>query len=133
RVFIQTPSTAGRAGSSLQQRRIEAHIESFPSELQDALALFNASTFPAPASVAAVRIDQKVIAMGWYVYLHVDASNVRHVKAGDAVKIVAHDVPCIVARRGSAEFDILNRFFDRLIENYEVNAEPVTFITSSAV
>ncbi|HVR37810.1 MAG TPA: hypothetical protein VMU84_01850 [Thermoanaerobaculia bacterium] len=126
-VYMQNPSTAATIGSSLQHNRIQSHIDALPSELQDAIAGFTAFTIPAPVSVAAARIDQDVIAVGWYTYLHVDFSNQRHVAAGDKVKVVAHDVPCVVARRGSAEFEVLNRFFDRLLQNYRANATEIRF------
>lgn len=127
RVYMQSSDTAAALGSSLQKRRIESHIETIAGELDTLMSRFEALSYSMPASVSAVRIDKDIIAVGWYLYLHIDRASDRYVKAGDTVKIAAHDVPGIVARRGSVEFETLNRLFERLLENYQANSASIVF------
>lgn len=122
-LFIQDPATAARIGSSLQADRIRTRIVELPLEMGQFRK--NCSTplaFGTIASVSAVKLDESVIGIGWYWYRQ--AGEDEPLWKRDRIEVVAHDVPAVLARSGSPEFEAIKKFFDRVHSDCKTHAKP---------
>jgi hypothetical protein len=124
-VYMQDPNTCESLGSKHQKNRVTHSITELPAEFGASINSNKISfmTYVAPASVSAVRIDDNLIAMGWYIYKHVDESN-RSIlsESEDKVELLGHCIPAVLAAKGSMEFEVLNSLFDSLTANFKKNS-----------
>jgi hypothetical protein len=126
-VYIQSPQTASAVGSSLQRGRIERRRLDMINELAELYSSkkFHPFHYSAPASISGVLIDESFLGIGWYIYRHIDDTNRRNVVTGDHVQLLGHNVPAILTRTGTPEFDLLYNFFTNTVTNFKNNSESV--------
>jgi len=128
-VYIQHEATARQIGSAFQADRIISRVRSLRGDLgkrsstSDNLKLYK---YRSPASVSAVKIDDRVLCMGWYLYEHMAQPHHPDFK-NDTTEISAHDVVAIVAFAGTSEYNKLLKTFQALEENFQQHAEEVQF------
>ncbi len=126
-IYIQHEDTAASIGSQAQVRRIVDTTEGLRGDLGanllrlDKLKVYKYRT---PGSVSGIRIDNRVLCMGWYTYESV-AQTISRVSASDSVEVSGHDVAALVVWKGTSEFEALNKTFSKLEENYRGNSEVV--------
>lgn len=124
-VFVQHEDTATQIGSQLQADRIKTTTRGILSELRrtpqklDKLKIYK---FRTPGTVSAVKIDDRLLCMGWYTYERVAPTDQEHY-GDDTVAVSGHDVATLIAWQGSREFTVLDKMFTKLEENYRNNAE----------
>jgi hypothetical protein len=125
-LYLQSPSTPRKLGSSYQHDRVRTTHAKLPSELKDLQFEKNVRIYEydPPASVSAVRIDDKLISVGWSITKNIESTSYAEYPIGDTVEMLAHNVPAILARRGSAEYDTLNTLFRDLCENFKAGKKP---------
>ncbi len=106
------------AVSDMQKNRIKNTIQQLHGVIQGSkryrLVVYEYDT---PASIRAVKIDDEVIAIGWYTYEHMLTSDTNY--PGDNFEISGHDVAGMLLFRGSPEYDTLNKMFENQIRDYE--------------
>ena len=91
----------------------------------DKLTIFK---YHVPGSVTAVKIDDDVILMGWYFYLHVnDADEKPHEdenknKYDDSFHIKGRTTPAIILQKNDPGFEALAKAFKDLEENNQVSS-----------
>jgi hypothetical protein len=73
-LYVQSEDIPGNGGSREQAERIAWSLTHMPGELRthynaEKLAIYK---YHVPGSITAVKIDDDVILMGWYFYLHVN-------------------------------------------------------------
>jgi hypothetical protein len=76
--------------------------------------------------VSAVKIDNTVLAMGWYTYEHVDTTNQKAAYPDDQIQVSGHDIAAIVVWKGTPEFEALDRTFRQLTDNYQRNSVTIS-------
>lgn len=124
-VFIQHEDTAANIGSQLQADRIKTAIRSIQDYLRrnpsrsDKLKIYK---FRTPATLSAIKIDNRILCMGWYTYEQVDPAAHKHY-GSDTVAVSGHDVATLVAWGGTEEFEVLDKTFSMLENNYRNNSE----------
>jgi hypothetical protein len=126
-VYIQAPETASAVGSFLQKGRIERRRLDMINELADLYSpeKFHLIQYRAPASISGVLIDRSFLGIGWYTYRHIDETNRHNVVSGDHVQLLAHNVPAVLTRAGTPEFDILYNFFTSMSDNFNTNGQKI--------
>ncbi|HLG60638.1 MAG TPA: hypothetical protein VKY19_01815 [Ktedonosporobacter sp.] len=128
-VYIQHEDTATKIGSAFQADRIISRVRSLKGDLgrrfstPDNLKLYK---YRSPASVSAIKIDDRVLCMGWYLYEHQAHPHHPDFK-NDTTEISAHDVAAIVVFAGTSEYNKLLKTFQALEENFQQHAEEVQF------
>lgn len=126
-VFLQHEDIAAKLGSQLQSNRIRESSHGLHIHLgrnlpqAENLKIYKYTT---PGSVSAIKIDNRVLCMGWYTYEKVNHSNHKHY-SNDEVAISGHDVAALVVWRGTDEFEALDKTFSMLEINYRTYAEEV--------
>lgn len=126
-VFIQHEDIAARIGSQYQADRIRETTKALRSDLSGSLLepdKLKVYKYRALGSVSAIKIDNRVLCMGWYAYKHVDPSSDKSF-ASDAVEILGHNIATLVIWKGTDEFKALDRTFSMLEKNYRKNSEEV--------
>src|SRR5690242_4559882 len=114
---MQHEDTAASIGSQAQVRRIVDTTEGLRGDLGanllrlDKLKVYKYRT---PSSVSGIRIDNRVLCMGWYIYESASQNNARGA-ASDSVEISGHDVAALVVWKGTREFEALNKTFSSLV------------------
>lgn len=128
-VYIQHEETARQAGSAFQAERITSRVRSLKMDLgkrlssPDNLKLYK---YRSPASASAIKIDDRVLCMGWYLYERQDQPHHPDFK-NDTTEISAHDVAAIIVFAGTSEYNKLLKTFQTLEENFQKHAEEVRF------
>ena len=129
-VYIQHEETASNVGSQFQADRIRSTTNSLRSDLgkmaknlarSDQLKIFK---YRSPGSVSAIKIDNRVLCMGWYMYEYEMAEN--HLHSGypnDTIEVSGHDVAALVVWSGTEEFEELEKTFSYQLKNFEKYAE----------
>lgn len=130
-VFLQHEDIAAKVGSQWQANRIKEatrHLRTDlsgslkkPDKLKDKLKVYK---YRVLGSVSGIKIDDRVLCMGWYVYKHVDQFTDTEM-AGDEVELLGHNIAALVVWKGTPEFEALNETFDMLEENYQRNSVEV--------
>jgi hypothetical protein len=139
KLYLQNSLTANHvaAGFAYDPKKPDSHqaerIKKKHKHLKDDLghlwktAKIEVRQCSCPASAMVVKIDDWFLAVGWYMYYPRPAEEQDD---NDKVQTLAHDVPVVVARKGSLEFDILNSFvmeiLDKLSGSELVFAQPAT-------
>ncbi|HEY1350270.1 MAG TPA: hypothetical protein VGF67_11670 [Ktedonobacteraceae bacterium] len=133
-LFIQHEDTAKKIGSRFQAERSKHTIRSLRSDLgnvlsePDALKIY---TYRPPGSMSAIKIDERVLSMGWYTYEE-KANGGHEVYLHDTLELSGHGRAAVVAWAGagagpgaSGDFQRLCRTFRILEKNYREHAEVV--------
>lgn len=128
-VYIQHEDTAKQIGSAFQAERIINRVRGLKGDLGKRLATpdnLKLYKYRSPASVSAIKIDDRVLCMGWYLYERQDQPHHPDFK-NDTAEISAHDVAAIIAFAGTSEYNKLLKTFQTLEENFQKHAEEVLF------
>lgn len=126
-VFIQHEDIAARVGSQYQADRIRVATKALRTDLSGSLLKpdkLKVYKYRALGSVSGIKIDDRVLCMGWYAYKHVDQSSDKSL-ASDAVEILGHNIAALVVWKGTGEFEALDKTFSMLEKNYQKNSEEV--------
>lgn len=130
-VYIQHEETASNVGSQFQANRIRETTNNLRSDLGKlarALAKpgqLKVYKYRSPGSVSAIKIDNRVLCMGWYIYEK--AENLAYSSyASDTIEISGHDVAAFVVWKDTEEYNELERTFSLLEKNYQKHAEKVS-------
>jgi hypothetical protein len=126
-VFIQHEDTPAKMGSQLQADRIVDTTKNLRSDLGNSplkLDKLKVYKYRAPSSVSGIKIDNRVLCMGWYTYEQVDRAAYKSY-ASDTIEISGHDVAAVVAWRGTGEFEALDKTFSMLEKSYRKSSEKV--------
>jgi hypothetical protein len=70
-------------------------------------------TSPAPFSVRGVKVDDRIVSVGWYTYHQV----ADQVTPESGIDIQGHERPSVVAYQGTPGFEELSLMFDRVLES----------------
>lgn len=111
-VFIQDEDAPVQIGSSLQADRNRYPMRNLRSDVGDTLLepenlkVYKCRT---PASVTAIKIDDRVLCMGWY-----------PVEASD------HSTAAVIVEQGAGEFQALDTTFSELEKNYRKHSEDMS-------
>jgi hypothetical protein len=126
-VFIQHEDTPAKLGSQFQAHRVIHTTMNLREELGDALLKPNklmVYKYHVPCSMSAIKIDNRVLCMGWYTYEQKAPSDHKTYPA-DTTSISGHDRAAVVAWKGTNDFRALHRTFAVLEKNYRKYAESV--------
>ena len=126
-VFLQHEDIAAKIGSQYQADRIRVAIKALPNELKGSLKKpdkLKVYKYKAPGSVSGIKIDNRVLCMGWYIYRHVDEFTDKSMAADD-VELLGHNIAALVVWKGTPEFEVLDKTFSKLEKNYQKNSEEV--------
>lgn len=125
-LYVQSKTTAKKF-SKTQVMRIESFSELFKTEIDSAIkgGLRNRGTltvyeYDAPASLRAIKIDDKLIGVGWYIYRYVDREDPEENQKypEDNIKLLGHDQPGKILFSGSHEYAVMNKLIENLAENF---------------
>ena len=81
--------------------------------------------YRSPNSMSAVKIDQRVICMGWYTLEQEDDDSDQNENASTTIELSGHDRAAVVALAGTDAFHALDKTFNVLETNYRKRAELV--------
>jgi hypothetical protein len=126
-VFLQHEDMAAKVGSQYQADRIKVATKNLRTDLNGSLKRpdkFKVYKYRTLGSVSGIKIDDRVLCMGWYVYKHVDQFTDKNM-AGDEVELLGHNIAVLVVWKGTPEFEALNKTFNMLEKNYQRNSEEV--------
>jgi hypothetical protein len=129
-LYVQSENIPGEIGSEEQALRIAWSLAAMPGVLKthydpEKLAIYK---YHAPGSVTAVEIDDDVILMGWYFYLHVNEDDELPHKDrngndyGDSFHSNGRTTPAVILRKSEPGFDAPAKAFGDLEYNYRVNS-----------
>lgn len=124
-VFMQHEDTPAVLGSHRQADRISDTMKSLRADLGSdlpGLEKLEVYKYRAPSSISAIKIDQRVLSMGWYAYEQVDRADYSFHRE-DSIAISGHDRAAVVAWEGTEEFKALDKTFSTLEANYRIHAE----------
>ena len=121
-LFVQSKATA-KKHSKTQVLRIEGFPELIKTEFSERLNKKSKGTlvvydYDPPASLRAVRLDNKILAVGWYIYKYVDHEEKSNYPE-DEIKLLGHNQPGKLLYSGTHEYDVMNELFEHLIMNFE--------------
>jgi len=126
-VFIQHEDTPAKIGSQFQADRIIYAMRNLRSDLGDALLKPNKLKiykYHAPSSMSAIKIDNRLLCMGWYTYEESSVS-MHTTYPDDTIEISGHDRAAVVVWQGTNEFQALDRTFNILENNYRKHAQVI--------
>jgi hypothetical protein len=130
-VYIQHEEIASNVGSQFQVNRIRATTDNLRSDLGKLARIIakpgqlKVYKYRSPGSVSAIKIDNRVLCMGWYIYEK--AENLANSSyASDTIEVSGHDVAALVVWRDTEEFNELEKTFSLLEKNYQKHAEKVS-------
>jgi len=123
-LFLQSKATANKS-SKVQVNRINLFSDLVKTELDSIKAKKGSAKlkvyeYDPPASLRAIKIDDKVLAIGWYIYEYVDKGNLQDKQTypDDDIKLYGHSIPGKLLFAGSQEYEIMNKLFQELISNF---------------
>ncbi|MGA7194603.1 MAG: hypothetical protein WBW94_13325 [Anaerolineales bacterium] len=132
-LYVQSKATAKFSHSQL--KRISAFSNLMSTEVAlrhlDKLTIID---YDPPAAFRAIKLDDKVLAVGWYIYYYVDRRNPveRRQFGTDKIKVRGHDQPGTIVFSGSKEYEVMNNLFQRLVKNFSdvkiSKKKPVKFL-----
>ncbi len=112
-VFLQHENRAASIGSQFQAERIRRTMRDLWSDLgsdlsePDKLKLYK---YDPPSSMSALKIDHRVICMGWYTYEY--KGRREHPSfSNDTVEVSGHDRAAVVLWKETEEFQVLDETF----------------------
>jgi len=120
-LYIKNPDTG--VISTMQKERIISTIKDLPNELSSTYGTLKVYKYDPPASVRGVIIDNRILAIGWYTYEYVTKSERDSAYPDDEFFLSGHDVPGILVREGSLEFEVFKDLFLKQIQNFEKDAD----------
>jgi hypothetical protein len=130
-LYIQHEEIANNVGSQFQADRIITTANNLRSDLGKLARNLAKSgqlkvyKYRSPGSVSAIKIDNRVLCMGWYIYERAEnLSNSNY--ASDTIEVSGHDVAALVVWRDTDEFNELEKTFSLLEKNYQKHAEKVS-------
>jgi hypothetical protein len=129
-LYVQSEDIPGGIGSEEQALRIAWSLADMPGVLKahynpKKLAIYK---YRVPGSVTAVKIDDDVILMGWYFYLHVNEDDELPHKDrngndySDSFHINGRTTPAVILRKNEPGFEALAKAFGDLEHNYRVSS-----------
>lgn len=124
-VFIQHEEIVAKMGSQLQANRIVETARSFRNHLGRSLSNpedLKVYKYTTPGSISAIKIDERVLCMGWYTYEKVDYAHSQHYNS-DQISVSGHDRAAVVVWEGTDAFKALNSTFMLIEQNYRENAQ----------
>ena len=104
--------------STMQKERIEHQIKGLPGELSKTRGVLKVYKYDPPASVRGVIIDNRLLAIGWYIYEYVPKPQRDSTYPDDAFLLSGHDVPGMLLHEGSLEFEIFKDLFLNQVTNF---------------
>jgi hypothetical protein len=116
-LYIKNPDT--EVVSSMQKKRIISSIKDLPGELSSTSGILKVYKYDPSASIRGVMIDNRVLAIGWYVYEYVTKLERDSDYPDDRFFLSGHDVPGIVVREGSLEFEVFKDLFLKQVQNFQ--------------
>lgn len=121
-IFIQDEKTAELIGSHEQLDYITSDYNRLRRLLSRPLGDYPLTVykFRPPCSMAGMKFDDQLIYMGWYTYEYSDMTNrfrVSHEE--DVTQLYGHDKAALIAKKGYHGFNLLEKTFDSIIENYQ--------------
>jgi hypothetical protein len=129
-LYVQSEDIPGNSGSREQAERISWSLTQVPGELRthyNAEKLANYK-YHVPGSITAVKIDDDVILMGWYFYLHVNDDNEKPHKDrngdeyGDSFHVNGRATPAVILQKYEPGFEALAKVFGDIEYNYQVSS-----------
>jgi hypothetical protein len=112
-MYVQNPKVAI---SQRQKHRIKSTIKEMPDEIRlNDEARLRIFLYDAPSSFRGVSIDNKILAIGGYLYEHRN----DELFPNDKVAISGHDAPGLLLREGSQWHEIYNKMFNDMATNYK--------------
>jgi hypothetical protein len=118
-VYIQHGDMAAKIGSEMQADRIAGSIRNNLPYLNGRLTVYRCVP---PVSVRAIRIDDRVLCMGWYTY---ETEPGRKDFPNDTTAVSGHDRATIIAWKGTSDYEALNSTLNVLLANYLAHREEV--------
>ena len=126
-VYIQHEDMPAKIGSQFQAKRIIDTTQNLREELGDALLKpdkLKVYKYHTPASMSAIKIDNRILCTGLYTYEQRAHSDHR-AYPNDTLALSGHDRAAIVAWKGTNEFSAFDQTFRALEKNYQKYAEVV--------
>ncbi|GAC1635219.1 MAG: hypothetical protein NVS4B7_21520 [Ktedonobacteraceae bacterium] len=122
-IYIQHEAIPKSLRSQTQVARIVA-IQKLPEHLGDLFkgAKLKIYKHRCPVSVSGIKIDDRVLCMGWYTY---EYSMNKRIDAKNMIEVSGHDRAAVIVWRGTDEFAALDETFTALKNNYEQFSEEV--------
>lgn len=123
-LFVQNKNTAQKY-SKAQVARIKGFPEFIKTEFNEEIKNKSKGTlmvydYDPPASLRAVKLDNKILAVGWYIYKFVDKNEKKRYPE-DEIKLLGHNQPGKLLYFGSREYDVMSELFDYLVENFNTH------------
>ncbi|WP_129350543.1 hypothetical protein [Solidesulfovibrio carbinolicus] len=119
RLFVKHPETA--VGVE-QTRRIEGVLDNMSTEVGGTHgAPIEVTAYRTEASLRGLMLDDKVVALGWYVFKKKDKLSPKFTH--DDVNIWGHNMPGILLYKGNSNFEEAANFFRKMKKHYEKHGE----------
>jgi hypothetical protein len=125
-VYMQHEDVPANLGSRLQADRVIDSTRGWQGDLGNTLiktGKLKVYKYRTPCTVSAIKIDNRVLCMGWYLYEKVDYAHKSY--PDDIVEISGHDVAALIVLKGTNEFKALDKTFSTLEMNFRRNSEEV--------
>jgi hypothetical protein len=120
KIYLQNPETAC---CEHQKTKINEFLAGFDHETTTHSELYENRVklflYDAPATLRAIRIDDSMLALGWYLYYILPGSKGR--KGPDTTNIAGRHLPVIYAHGGSDAFGTLNILIERWLKAAQEN------------
>lgn len=133
--FMQDEKTAELIGSQEQADYIKSDYNRLRRLLTRRLEDYPLTVykFRPPSSLAGMKLDDQLIYMGWYTYEYNDrANNFRVSHSDDRTQLYGHDKAALIAKKGYYGFNLLERTFDSLIDNYQRDGNATRILPDSS-
>ncbi len=121
KVTVYLKNSDGEVINQIQQERINRTITELPTDVRGSSGMLEIYQYDPPASIRGVIIDNRVLAIGWYVYEYVPKSERSHNYPNDKLAVWGHDTPGMLIYKGSLEFEIFKKAFSKQVRNYKQN------------
>jgi hypothetical protein len=102
-----------------QKERIISTIKDFSTDLASTSGTLKVYQYDSPASIRGVLIDNKVLAIGCYIYEYECKSQRNQGCSNEQVAVWGHDSAGMLLHQGSVEFELFKEQFSRQVSNYE--------------
>lgn len=147
-IYIQSPKAVESLRSERQAELIRHGVHEIENDV-DLRPYFQSGKltvryYDVPPAVRAVKLDDKAIVVGWYVWYHafdpeavlgdneketdqlrkrIEAEDdfKRTAKYNDEKNLFGHNQPGMLAYNGTAEYEILRDLVEKLVENFEIH------------
>lgn len=123
-IYIQHEETAVKTGMQRAVNAIEymsQFLQSNTGEFFNPGGKVKLYKYHVPASVHGIKLDEKVLSLGSYIYVTLDPSTPT-----DSARLLGgNDIPTAVVWHGTEEFELLNKLFIKIETSYQKNSEQV--------